>query len=291
MPSGLTKSYRGRFAPSPTGRLHFGSLVAAVASYAQARALQGQWIVRMEDLDRPREVPGMAEALLSDLAAFGMVSDEPVLYQSKRDSAYSAALTQLQQRQLTFSCSCSRRDLSGMTVYPGNCRNGVLKPGPTSTRIKAADRLIQFDDLVMGAYSQNIAADVGDFIVKRVDGLFAYQLAVVVDDGFQRITEVVRGEDLLASTPRQIYLQQLLGLPTLDYLHLPLALHADGSKLSKQTKAQPIDTNNPVKGLVSAWRFLGQQSFAVEPDGVMSFWSQAAAAWLVRRIPQTSTVP
>lgn len=285
-------TYRGRFAPSPTGRLHFGSLVAAVASHAQARVNDGVWIVRMEDLDRPREVAGMADALISDLATFGMRSDEPVMYQSRRDDAYAAALEQLRERGLIFACSCSRRELKAHAVYPGFCRDGVSKKGAAAVRVLATDQLIEHDDAVLGTQAQNIAADVGDFIIKRTDGLFAYQLAVVLDDAEQGITEVVRGADLLDSTPRQIYLQQLLGLPTPDYAHVPLALDGAGNKLSKQSKARPVDPNEPVGGLLAAWKFLGQAAPDSTPTSVESFWQFAIDRWSLERLrPKGQAIP
>ncbi len=232
--------YRGRFAPSPTGPLHFGSLVAALASYLDARAAGGAWLVRMEDLDTPRNVPGADEDILRTLERFGFTWDEPVVRQSQRIALYQGALDRLRAAGLAYPCSCSRRETGG-GPYPGTCRNGPRDPGrPLSWRVRSED-------------------EGGDFIVLRSDGIFAYQLAVVVDDGAQGITDVVRGADLLDSTPRQLYLQTLLGLPHPRYLHVPVALNEAGEKLSKQNYAPPLDAANPARELREALRFLRQR--------------------------------
>jgi glutamyl-Q tRNA(Asp) synthetase len=251
-------SYRGRFAPSPTGPLHFGSLIAAVGSFVRARAQNGVWLVRMEDLDPPREVPGAAQDILATLAAFGMVSDERVVYQSRRESAYRQAFTRLRERELVFPCWCSRSDLVERNgIHVGNCVAAVDAAHAPAWRVRAADRTIDFVDLLQGPQSQQLIHEVGDFVVLRVEGWFAYQIAVVVDDADARITEVVRGCDLLDSTPRQIYLQQLLKMSTPQYLHLPLALEANGDKLSKADRAQPVDRSDPLPALRAALDFLG----------------------------------
>ena len=261
-------SYRGRFAPSPTGPLHFGSLVAAVGSFVRARAQQGVWLVRIEDIDPPREVPGAAEDILATLAAFGMESDEPVVYQSQRETAYRAAFSRLLAQDLLFPCWCSRSDLEANNgLHAGAC---VASPDAAHTpawRLRAADREIRFVDLLQGPQSQHLAHDVGDFVVRRIEGWFAYQLAVVVDDAEAGVNEIVRGSDLLDSTPRQIYLQQLLHLTTPAYLHLPLVLDANGQKLSKADHARPVDRNDPVPALRAALEFLGvaQALRGVEP--------------------------
>jgi glutamyl-Q tRNA(Asp) synthetase len=249
-------SYRGRFAPSPTGALHFGSLVAAVGSWLRARAQNGTWLVRMEDLDPPREVPGSAADILDTLAAFGMESDEPVVFQSARRPAYEAAFAALQSRNLVFPCWCSRSDLDG---------------DQRLHRLRAPDGEIRFVDAVFGAQHQDVGAAVGDFVVRRVEGWYAYQLAVVVDDAAQGITEIVRGADLLDSTPRQICLQRLLGLPTPDYLHLPVVIGDDGKKLSKQDHARPVDAADPVPALRAALEFLGiPRDAAANPPGLLN---------------------
>jgi glutamyl-Q tRNA(Asp) synthetase len=260
--------YRGRFAPSPTGPLHFGSLVAALGSYLDARAHDGEWLVRMEDLDPPREAPGAAADILRTLESLGLRWDGAVLRQTERGGAYRAALAELERRGATYSCACTRSEIGdsalagidGSLVYPGTCRNG-LPPGRTAraTRVRVDDAAIEFEDAVQGQMRQRLATDVGDFVLRRADGLFAYQLAVVVDDAAQGITDVVRGADLLDSAPRQIFLQRLLGVPTPRYLHLPVATNAVGDKLSKQTLAPPIDRTRPGAALLAALDFLGQR--------------------------------
>lgn len=254
-------SYRGRFAPSPTGPLHFGSLVAAVGSWLRARANQGVWLIRMEDIDPPREVPGAAEDILATLAAFGMESDEPVLYQSRREPAYREALERLRADSHAFPCWCSRGDLEAQrNIHHEPCSAPADPARPPAWRMRVPHETIHLDDTAVGSFAQDLHADAGDFVILRNDGWFAYQLAVVVDDAYQSITEVVRGLDLLDSTPRQIYLQRLLGYPTPAYLHLPLVLDADGRKLSKQERARSIDRNDPMPGLREALRFLGVDS-------------------------------
>ncbi|HFD79550.1 MAG TPA: tRNA glutamyl-Q(34) synthetase GluQRS [Gammaproteobacteria bacterium] len=258
--------YRGRFAPSPTGPLHFGSLVAAVASYVDARAAHGQWLVRMEDLDPPREQPGAAADILRTLERFGLGWDEEVLYQSRRHAAYEEALQQLLQSGRIYPCACSRSDIrrdsagsGNPRVYPGTCRDG-LPPGKSgrALRLRVGDALVGFDDRIQGRVEEFLPAAVGDFVLRRADGLYAYQLAVVVDDAAQRITEVVRGADLLDSTCRQIYLQQQLAYATPRYLHLPVAVNAAGEKLSKQTHAAPVGHAPVRETLLQALSFLGQ---------------------------------
>jgi glutamyl-Q tRNA(Asp) synthetase len=248
-------AYRGRFAPSPTGALHFGSLVAAVASWLRARSLGGAWIVRMEDVDTTREVPGSAQSILDTLAAFGMTSDEPVLRQSARTAEYDAALARLIQAGAAFDCRCSRAELGAEGIHRACV--GRLERDP-AWRVRATDTRIDFIDHIQGAQTQDLMQAVGDFVVKRADGLYAYQLAVVVDDAAQGITEVVRGADLLDSTARQIQLQRLLGLPRPEYAHIPIAVDAAGAKLSKQHAAAPVDAADPLPALRHAWAFLGQ---------------------------------
>ena len=251
-------TYRGRFAPSPTGPLHFGSLVAAVGSFVRARALGGAWLVRVEDIDPPREVAGAAADILETLAAFGMVADEPVIYQSTREAAYRQAFTKLRERKLVFPCWCSRHDLLGTNgIHRDACVAPPDRVRAPAWRLRITDTTISFDDWLQGAQSQRLAQEVGDFVIRRVEGWFAYQLAVVVDDADAGVTEVVRGCDLLDSTPRQIHLQQLLGLPTPAYLHLPLALDGQGAKLSKADHARPVDRRDPVPALRAALAFLG----------------------------------
>ena len=248
--------YRGRFAPSPTGDLHFGSLVAAVGSWVRARAAGGNWIVRIEDLDPPREVPGSAARIIEALGAFGMASDEPIEYQSARTPLYRAALDRLVAAGAAFECRCSRSAIGPGGIHRA-CTAGADAARPPAYRVRAPDQTICFDDLVMGRQCQDLAREVGDFVVWRVEGWPAYQLAVVVDDADQGITEVVRGADLLDSTPRQILLQRLLGLPTPAYLHLPLALDEHGAKLSKSRASLPVDPTDPLPALRAALGFLG----------------------------------
>ena len=284
-----TSSYRGRFAPSPTGPLHFGSLVAAVGSWARARAQNGTWLIRIEDIDPPREVPGAATDILATLAAFGMQSDEPVLYQSARSAAYQAAFSQLQLQDQVFPCWCSRSDLvATLGLHRGSC---VAAPDPARApawRLRAPDRLVDFMDLVRGRQSQNLRAAAGDFVLRRVEGWYAYQLAVVVDDAEQNITEVVRGADLLDSTPRQIHLQRLLGLPTPAYLHLPLVLDCEGRKLSKQDRARAVDAADPLPALRAALAFLGidVRRTAANIDALLR---AAIAQFDPRRLPASVT--
>jgi glutamyl-Q tRNA(Asp) synthetase len=259
--------YSGRFAPSPTGPLHFGSLVAALASWLDARRHGGRWLVRIEDLDPPREVPGAANAILRALEAFALHWDGPVLYQSARHEAYQAVLEHLRREGHAYNCGCTRREIAASggpgldgPVYPGTCRDG-LPAGrrPRAVRLRTAPGTIEFPDRAQGRVRQDVAREVGDFVIRRADGLFAYQLAVVVDDAHQGITHVVRGADLLDSTPRQILLQRLLGLPTPAYLHHPLVMTPQGEKLSKQTHAPPVDDRDPVPALIRALGFLGER--------------------------------
>ena len=249
--------YRGRFAPSPTGALHLGSLVAAVASYVDAAEHDGEWIVRMEDIDRPRCVAGADVEILRILERFGLKWDLPVTYQSRRTELYRAALAQLQRADLVYPCTCSRRE-SGDGVYPGTCRTRAREPGKSvAWRVRTRDVVISFEDRRMGHQQQNLAREAGDFVVVRADGQFAYQLAVVVDDAEQRITDVVRGADLLDCTPRQIWLQRLLGYPQPRYMHIPVVTNEAGEKLSKQTKAPPLRPENTEEDLIATIRFLG----------------------------------
>lgn len=285
--------YRGRFAPSPTGLLHFGSLIAAVGSFADARQQAGAWLVRIEDLDQQRAVPGADVAILNTLEAFGLWWNEDITYQSQRHACYEAALERLRRDGLIYPCACSRREIvaGGLQgpegpIYPGSCRIG-LPPGRAerSLRLRVdCDELSVFD-AIHGMTSQDLASEVGDFVLRRADGFFAYQLAVVVDDGEQDISHVVRGADLLSSTPRQIYLQRCLGLAQPDYAHLPLVLGDDGRKLSKSLAAAPVDATDPLPALIQAWHLLGQASLDERPANVTEFWQQAIRRWDITRIP------
>lgn len=289
--------YRGRFAPSPTGPLHFGSLICAVGSYLQARSQQGQWLLRIEDIDRARERRGAANAILRTLEAFDLHWDEPVIYQSQRLALYNEALQRLSELDYTYPCSCSRKDIQAVlnttdqnAPYPGTCRAG-LSPGKTARaiRLKTNPGAIAFFDSVQGHFSQDLAHDVGDFILRRADGFYAYQLAVVIDDADQGITEVVRGADLLDNTPRQILLQRLLNLPSVDYLHLPVVTDESGAKLSKQTLAAPINNHQPLPTLKQALRFLGHDPPALA--NLDELWQWAIEHWRIHQIPQIREIP
>jgi len=251
-------AYCGRFAPSPSGPLHLGSLVAALGSWLLARQAGGRWRVRIEDIDPPREVPGAAARQLRTLAAFGLDADGPVLHQSTRGERYQQVLQQLLDTGDAFDCHCSRRLLAASGGIHRLCPPGVSRPAP-AVRLRVADgSVIEFDDLIQGRQSQDVAREVGDVVLRRSDGLWAYQLAVVVDDADQDVTHVVRGADLLDSTARQILLQRRLGLPTPEYAHLPLVLGRDGKKLSKSLAAQALDEADPIPALLLAWQYLEQ---------------------------------
>lgn len=288
--------YVGRFAPSPTGPLHFGSLVAAVGSYLQARSYGGRWLVRIEDIDPPREQAGASDAILRTLDSYGMDWDGQVLYQHTRGEAYRASIDQLQRNGLIYACRCSRKAIAETAqqgplghIYPGTCRNRAYlqhRGHAQALRVFTQDETIRFEDALLGPQTQNLARTVGDFVIHRADGLFAYQLAVVVDDAEQGMTEVVRGSDLLDQTARQIHLQHLLGLPTPGYLHLPVALNADGNKLSKQTYAPPVDNRNSIPTLLKVLAFLGQQPpAAAEFDRLDDLLDWAVQHWAVANIP------
>ncbi|QIK38499.1 tRNA glutamyl-Q(34) synthetase GluQRS [Caldichromatium japonicum] len=290
--------YRGRFAPSPTGPLHLGSLLAAVASYADARAQDGVWLLRIEDLDRPRLVSGAAVSIQRTLSTFGLEWDEPVLWQSTRLDAYDAALGQLQAQGLVYGCACSRTEIAAHAVhgiegpiYPGTCRQGP-PPGrqARSLRLMTNAEPILFQDRIQGHQGHAVSEAVGDFVVRRADGIHAYQLAVVVDDADQGITHVVRGADLLLSTPRQILLQRYLRLPTPIYAHVPLVLDEAGRKLSKSLAALPLDPNDPLPALHLVWRLLGQTPLS-GAGSVRAFWREASAAWRIERVPRRLGLP
>jgi len=286
-------AYRGRFAPSPTGPLHFGSLVAAVASHADARHQHGSWLVRIDDVDQTRCRPGAEEQILRALQTFGMQSDQAPISQSDRTSRYHEILEQLDRQGHVYLCGCSRKTIAAVAnvgsegpIYPGTCRSNPPEPtAAVAWRLSVNNDEIEFNDRVVGPISQNLATDIGDFVVRRIDGFTAYQLAVVVDDFDQGITHIVRGADLLWSTPRQIWLQQLLEFPTPRYAHIPLVYAQDGHKLSKCDQAHPVDESDPVRGLISAWEHLGQ----LKPNETLqtsdAFWNWAIPRWEPCRIP------
>lgn len=280
--------YRGRFAPSPTGPLHAGSLLAALGSWLLARRAGGEWRVRIEDIDPPREIAGAADEQLRTLAAFGLEADGEVVRQSARGHLYAAALDGLLARGDAFECHCSRSDLADANGVHRACRRARRRPDP-AIRLRVPDGArIAFEDAVHGRVVQDLARDVGDFVLRRADGLWAYQLAVVVDDAVQGMTDVVRGADLLASTPRQILLQQRLGLPTPHYLHLPLVLDDHGRKLSKSLAGGAVDDHAPLRALQAAWTALGQAPDAVRGAGDAAAWlARALDAFDPARIPRT----
>jgi len=290
--------YVGRFAPSPTGLLHAGSLVAALASWLDARAQGGRWLVRIEDLDGPRNVAGAAEGILGQLARLGLIADEPTVRQSERTALYEQALVRLMRGGRAYACGCSRRDLvlaaapeagrarHAELVYPGTCRRGLNGKTPRSFRLRTdlapeggVVETIAWSDRRLGPRTEDVAASVGDFVLRRADGVWAYQLAVVVDDAAQGISDVVRGEDLAGNTARQILLQRHLGLPTPRYLHAPLVLSASGEKLSKQTGAQALELARPLYALQLAAGVLGLEAHGTD---LASWLASAVAAWRAR---------
>lgn len=282
--------YVGRFAPSPSGPLHFGSLVAALASWLDARAARGRWLLRIEDLDAPRTLPGAVDDILRGLERVGLTWDGPVIYQSLRGARYEAALRRLQAH--TYWCGCTRREIAdsalalaadGAQIYPGTCRNGLPSgKAPRALRIRTDRRPLSFEDRVQGGQLQGVEQLVGDFVLYRADGQVAYQLAVVVDDAEQGVTDVVRGADLIDSTARQLHLQRLLGYPAPRYLHVPVAVNAFGEKLSKQTGAQAIDPSRRDDLIPRLLAFLGQR--------VTADLDEAVANWNPARIPRARLV-
>jgi glutamyl-Q tRNA(Asp) synthetase len=294
------KPYRGRFAPSPTGPLHFGSLVAAAGSFLEARTRGGEWLVRMEDLDPPRVVPGAADDILRTLRACGMDWDGAMVRQSTRGDAYHAALHQLRQKGLVYPCACSRREIADSAVpgiegrvYPGTCRAGLPPGRPArALRIDTRGGRAGFEDALQGEVRHDLEKESGDFVLYRADDVYAYQLAVAVDDAEQGVTDIVRGADLLASTPRQIYLQELLGLPRPRYAHLPVAVDAAGEKLSKQTFAAPVDAADPLPVLVAALSFLGQDPpRELARATIKALWDWALENWRLDKVPRLASAP
>ncbi|MEO9302492.1 tRNA glutamyl-Q(34) synthetase GluQRS [Acinetobacter pittii] len=276
-------SYSGRFAPSPTGPLHFGSLITAVASYCDAKAHQGKWFVRVEDTDIPRIYPGSEEHILTSLEAFQFEPDAEIIFQKNRLVIYESVLDQLKKEGLIYACQCTRKMLGSNAIYAGTCRDLNLDFQGQAIRVKVKDQQICFDDRLQGRHCSNLQHDLGDFVLKRRDGIINYQLAVVVDDYLQGITHVVRGADLLDNTERQIWLSQLLGYPQLSYMHLPLAMNDQGQKLSKQNLAQALDLSQAPELLQKAILALGQPN--VDLDQPRAMLKQAVAQWNVDLIP------
>lgn len=286
--------YVGRFAPSPTGPLHFGSLVAAAASYCDAKSAQGKWLVRIEDLDKPREVKGSAQAILDTLASYGFAWDRDIIYQSQQTEHYEQALTRLEDIGLAYPCTCSRKEIADSSsligiegaIYPSTCLHHPIKPNvPIAWRIKTQGYIAEFKDAIQGNMRQHLSNEIGDFVIKRADGLFAYQLAVVVDDALQGVTHIVRGADLLLSTPRQLYLKRLLGLPDTSYAHIPIVKNAVGEKLSKQTLAPAIKPQQAKHQLVQALTFLNQSPpTSLSEASLDEIWQWAISNWHISRL-------
>jgi glutamyl-Q tRNA(Asp) synthetase len=280
--------YIGRFAPTPSGYLHFGSLVAALASYLDARAVGGRWLLRIEDLDPPREVAGAQSAILSTLESYGFEWDGPVMRQSERHDAYAEVLQRWLSQGLAYACTCSRKQLEAYQgIYPGLCRNAGHPWAEVAIRLRVPELTYAFNDRVQGDFAQHLGREVGDFVIRRRDGLYAYQLAVVIDDAAQGINNIVRGADLLDSTPRQLYLQELLGASAPRYLHVPLITQPDGHKLGKSYRAPPLPTAQARPLLLRALRALGQdapaQLLELTPSAILSW---AAQHWQAERIPR-----
>lgn len=286
-------SYVGRFAPSPSGPLHLGSVVAACASYVDALAHGGSWLIRMEDLDTPRMIPGAAEVILHQLGALGMHSQGEILYQSRRSGCYQSAFDRLLSLNLVYPCSCTRREIAdsilrltgsqsvGEHPYTGKCRQGVQKGRQAlSWRLRVPEGVFRFQDRWAGPVEQDVARDVGDFVLRRADGIWAYQLTVVVDDAAQKVSHIVRGEDLLSSTARQHLLATLLGFEIPQVLHVPLVTDESGLKLSKQNHARPIDLLDPLETLQQAWIALGFDRLGAQ--NIENFWSMAVPVWAQR---------
>lgn len=280
--------YTGRFAPSPTGPLHFGSLITAVASYCDAKANQGTWIVRIEDTDIPRIYPDSEQHILKCLDAFEFESDVEIIYQKNRLDLYDAAIEQLKQKQLVYACECTRKMLGSNHIYLGTCRKKHLDFVNQAIRVKVSDQNICFQDRLQAQHCSNLIIDLGDFVLKRRDGIINYQLAVVVDDYLQGITHVVRGADLLDNTERQIWLGQLLGYPQLEYMHLPLAMNAQGQKLSKQNLAHALDIQNAPELLSQAISALGQPP--IDLDQPHKMLAQAVAQWDIQLIAKGTQI-
>jgi glutamyl-Q tRNA(Asp) synthetase len=286
-------AYRGRFAPSPTGPMHLGSLIAALASYLDARSRDGTWLVRMDDLDPPREQAGAASSILHCLKAHGLHWDEAVTWQSQRGNSYEAALATLAEKKQTFLCNCSRKRLGPEGSCGANCQSHqstVLAPAATRIKVKNSSS-ISFQDLIRGPQSLELAESVADFVVKRKDGLYAYQLAVVVDDAAAGINRIVRGSDLMGSTARQIYMQQVLGFPTPDYAHLPVITNSQGQKYSKQNHAPALKESRANENLRRALSFLGQPTPPLElnaPEAILSF---ACRGWSMGLVKPVAAIP
>lgn len=293
MSNALSSSpYVGRFAPTPSGYLHVGSLIAALASYLDARAMDGRWLLRMEDLDPPREMPGAQHAIVQTLHAYGFEWAGPMVRQSERLDRYNAVIDRLLQEGHAYACTCSRKELQAHAgVYPGFCREAGRDRENAAIRLRVPDREYAFTDRVQGTFRQHLSREVGDFVIRRRDGLIAYQLAVVLDDAWQGVTDIVRGADLLDSTPRQLYLQDLLGLPRPRYLHVPLIVQPDGHKLGKRYRSPPLQPEDATPLLRRALRALGQP-ITSELDEALpgEVLDSAIRRWDAARIPRSRTL-
>lgn len=288
-----SSAYIGRFAPTPSGHLHFGSLVAALASYLDARSVSGRWLVRMEDLDPPREEPGAQAAILKALESYGFEWDGEMVRQSDRHAAYAEVLNRLFSQGLAYACTCSRKQLEPYHgIYPGFCRNAGHGTENAAIRVRVPELEYHFIDRVQGEFRQHLGREVGDFVIRRRDGLYAYQLAVVLDDAWQGITDIVRGADLLDSTPRQLYLQELLGLPQPRYLHIPLITQPDGHKLGKSYRSPPLTEDQATPLLLRALRALGHTPVIELNDATpREVLNWGIAHWDASLIPRTLTLP
>ncbi len=289
--------YVGRFAPSPTGPLHFGSLVAATASYLQARSMNGRWLLRIEDIDPPRAQPGASDAILKALERYAFEWHSDVILQSTSQEAHEDALRTLCEQGHAYACGCSRRDLADAprgplgTIYPGTCRNGCDAP-ETAIRVRTTDAPISFVDGLQGPHTQALESESGDFVIRRRDGLIAYHMAVVVNDALEGISEVVRGIDLMDSTPRQIWLQKLLGFATPGYLHIPVVTHPNGDKLSKLTGARAVPLDDPERALFGALVALQQEPPAsLRYAPVTEIWQWGLTNWRIEALHGKATVP
>ena len=290
------RPYRGRYAPSPTGPLHLGSVIAAVASFAEAKSRGGEWLLRIDDLDRPRVMPGATGDILKTLEALGMQWDGSVVYQSARSTAYHAAFHELRAQDRVYACRCSRREIADSSisgaegyVYPGTCRAGLAGKA-RAWRYDTRGAAMLFDDAIQGAVTQDIEREIGDFVLYRADGIYAYHLAAAVDDAEQGVTHIVRGADLLISTPRQLLLQQALGFKRPQYAHVPVAVDARGEKLSKQTRAAPVTPAGAPAALRAALRFLGQDlPSSAEEMSCETLWSWVLEHWQLSRVPRVRT--
>lgn len=287
-----TPAYTGRFAPTPSGHLHFGSLVAALASYLDARSVGGRWLLRMEDLDPPREMPGAQAAILDALERYGFEWDGELVRQSDRHDAYAHVLDRLFSQGLAYACTCSRKQLEGYNgIYPGFCRNAGHSIENAAIRLRVPELQYAFKDRVQGEFRQHLGREVGDFVIRRRDGLYAYQLAVVLDDAWQGVTDIVRGADLLDSTPRQLYMQELLGLSQPRYLHVPLIVQPDGHKLGKSYRSPPLTADQATPLLLRALRTLGQKTDAgLEHACPREILNWGIQHWNADLIPRTLTL-